>query len=571
MDVLNAILIIGFLLIGIALFSRQIQRGLAPAEQFLSRPGKSSLLDFLEDPRIFRSSVVLLFAIAIFIRLFQFGSIPIGMNQDGAMGAVDAKALLDYGTDRFGMFLPVHFTAWEYGQMSVLLSYLTVPFIGLFGFNEVTVRLPMLLVSLLGMLVCYLYAKEIFPKKLVVMILFLLAINPWHIMQSRWALDCNLFPHFILFGLYFLYKGLHKQWYLYVSMIFFGLSMYTYGISFYSIPLLLLILCIYLLVKKQIKARQVLLCGAVYFLVSWPMYAMMIINYFKLTTWNTPFFTIPYFEQSIRVNDLIFFNPVKDWGTQISTNFNYVLNLLLQKDDLPWNTTAGFGTAYIISIPFLLFGVFGLSRVRKKSIDPHKKTGMLFIGVWFLVAIVTALMKNGANVNNANILFYPLILLTAVGLYLFLDRIRLKSVAVVTIASFFLMFCLFSGTYFNKSRTVRFFEGFGESIRYAEQTNRDELYITQSTLGSQILTMFYTEMDAEYFQGKGGALKENGEKMLDYEQRYHFVNYRHGNVPLHKENAVYIFSVNEKLFFDRAEGEYEFTMFGEYGVAVLKS
>lgn len=75
----------------------------------------------------------LLFAIlmllALGLRLWQFGSVPGGFNQDGAMGAVDAKALADYGTDRFGMKWPVHFTVWGYSQMSVLLSYLMIPFI----------------------------------------------------------------------------------------------------------------------------------------------------------------------------------------------------------------------------------------------------------------------------------------------------------------------------------------------------------------------------------------------------------------------------------------------------------
>ena len=41
--------------------------------------------------------------IAVFIRVYQFGNVPGGMNQDGAMAAVDAKALADYGTDRLGM------------------------------------------------------------------------------------------------------------------------------------------------------------------------------------------------------------------------------------------------------------------------------------------------------------------------------------------------------------------------------------------------------------------------------------------------------------------------------------
>ena len=86
----------------------------------------------------------------IAIRVIGFPLIPGGLNQDGVMGAVDAKALAEYGTDRFGTFMPAHFEAWGYGQMSVLLSYLTVPFIKIFGLNKLAMRLPMLLASLAG-------------------------------------------------------------------------------------------------------------------------------------------------------------------------------------------------------------------------------------------------------------------------------------------------------------------------------------------------------------------------------------------------------------------------------------
>ena len=58
--------------------------------------------------------VILLFG-GIFIRAFHFGISPVGIHQDEAMAAVDALALSKYGTDRFGMPYPVHFTAWGYG------------------------------------------------------------------------------------------------------------------------------------------------------------------------------------------------------------------------------------------------------------------------------------------------------------------------------------------------------------------------------------------------------------------------------------------------------------------------
>ena len=47
--------------------------------------------------------VALLLLAAIVIRAYHFGAPPIGVHQDEAMAAVDAKALADYGTDRYGM------------------------------------------------------------------------------------------------------------------------------------------------------------------------------------------------------------------------------------------------------------------------------------------------------------------------------------------------------------------------------------------------------------------------------------------------------------------------------------
>jgi indolepyruvate ferredoxin oxidoreductase beta subunit len=121
--------------------------------------------------------------------------------------AVDALALAHHGTDRFGTFLPAHFTAWGYGQMSVLLSYCMVPFFRLFGMNAVTARLPMLLWSFAGMAAAYGLLRRLLGRRAALLGLLFLCICPWHFMQSRWALDCNVLPHAFLIGLALLYRG----------------------------------------------------------------------------------------------------------------------------------------------------------------------------------------------------------------------------------------------------------------------------------------------------------------------------------------------------------------------------
>ena len=124
-------------------------------------------------------------ALAVLLRCIRFGMVPDGVNQDEAMGAVDAWALSKYGTDRYGTFLPVHFTAWKYSQMSVLLAYCMVPFIKLFGFNTVTVRLPMLLISSGAVALVYLVGKKLFSERIALVAMLLTAVNPWQRSEER--------------------------------------------------------------------------------------------------------------------------------------------------------------------------------------------------------------------------------------------------------------------------------------------------------------------------------------------------------------------------------------------------
>ena len=156
----------------------------------------------------YRLFLLLILIAGVALRVWDFGSIPGGVNQDGAMAAVDAKALADYGTDRFGTWLPCHLYAWGYGQMSSLMSYLIAPFVKLFGLSVVTMRIPSLLCSIAGGVFFYLFMRDVFGERAGLIAALLVAINPWHLLQSRWALDCNLLPHFFMGGLYFLNRGL---------------------------------------------------------------------------------------------------------------------------------------------------------------------------------------------------------------------------------------------------------------------------------------------------------------------------------------------------------------------------
>ena len=490
--------------------------------------------------------ILLIYGI-IAIRFIGLGNIPGGFNQDGAMGAVDALALAEYGTDRFGTWLPAHFTAWGYGQMSVLLSYLTVPFIKLWGLNSVTARLPMLIVSLAGASAVYRIVKELFSTKAATIALLFLAINPWHFMQSRWALDCNVFPHMFIIGLCFLIIGMRKKYGIYLSMIFFALCMYSYGVSFYMVPTFLLFAAIILLLAKKVTWKQLLIACAIYFGLAFPIYGTMLINFMKWDTVSLPFVTMPYFKDSIRTNDMLFFSeqPFR----QLLANINSLIRVVfLQKPDLIWNAIDDFGTMYQCSIPLVLVGIGITFYNAKHEKNLEKKTINIMLLTYWGCSVFVGICINSVNVNRINIIFYSHIILAGIAIYYVVKKWR--SIALV----FFIIYSIQSALFFNRYFTVWadqmediFYEDFLDAVEFAGNQECDYYYITPDTQYegsanvSEILTMFAQQIDAEYYQGKTNQYRGT---QISYADRYRFKNPEMEEINAEQKTAYVIKSEN---------------------------
>lgn len=475
--------------------------------------------------------VIILIVIGILIRTYKFGAIPAGVNHDEAMAAVDALALSQYGTDRFLMPFPVHFTAWGFAPMNVLLSYLMIPFIKILGFSIISARLPTLVVSLISLWVFYSFMRKIFGSNQALIGLLFLVINPWHIMQSRWSLESNMLPHFLLFSFYFFYLGLKNRWALAASMVLFGLTMYAYGIAFYSVPLIILLLSIYLFKTKLIETKDYLLYLAIYLMVALPILLVIVVNALKLKTVTYLIFTIPFLQNSGRMNDLLPFSA--NIPHQLISNIGQLLGtVFIQVEDLPWNSISDFGPLYLFALPLMISGLFYLiSGMRNNSAD---RTGAIVVCIWLIVALISGILVNDVNINRINIILYPLIMLSSLGFYrLVFKKNNNIYIAIISIAILISTFVLFSYNYFHKHNTVLshiYYNGFGKSIEYAESSNATQIYVTSNTqyMGSQnvseILTLFYAKTDAKYFNNKKDIYDKSGVKLLPYSSRYQYIS-----------------------------------------------
>lgn len=511
-----------FFLVFLAIIGKMLAGREAGEQDVAQMAGKQETKQKLSERTVF----VILMMLALALRLWQFGVVPGGMNQDGAMAAVDAKALADYGTDRFGMFMPTHFTAWKFAQMNVFMSYCMVPFFKLFGMNVITTRLPVLIFSMLGLAALYFTARKLQGVGLAQICLAFAVCNPWHFMQSRWALESNMLPHVFLIGFCFLLMGMEgkKRW-LYLSMVFFGLSMYCYGIAFYTVPVFLLFMAGYFITKRLLKWQEVLLSALIYALISWPIYLTMAINAFGWKTVRTFFCTMPYFKDSVRSKDILFFSD--NVGEQFLKNLSAVRRTYLEGDGLPWNTMQGIGVMTTCFLPFVFLGVVACVKGIRREEDGVKKAQQIALMAFFFVANLSGLITAEVNVNRINILHYSLLLLVGYGIaYAIRSVDRAKY---LILAGYLVISAWFLGAYFTEhAQTLEryYYHDFLEAVRYAgdeEVSDCTSYVITPDTqyagskVVSEILTMFALNVDAKYFQGEG--VDENG---LTYAEKYKY-------------------------------------------------
>lgn len=511
---------------------------------------------------------MLIMAIALGVRLYRWPTGITQLNCDEAMTAVNAMAMAEKGTDMYGTTGPVYLKAWKVGGQSVALFYLTAFFMKIFGVSMFTIRLPILLVSIIALFVFYDLLKRIFKSKNIALVgLGFLAICPWHILQSIWAIDCNMFPHVMLFAVYLLYRGItDKKWCLYVSMLFFGFCMYSYGVSIYVIPLFLLVTAIYLIRKKKVTIKELIPCILIYILISLPIFTMYCLNFFKIQQdIHIGPMTIQFFEGNIRKDDMIFFaenvgktfmSNIKDLGKTVVWGY----------DGLEWNATPYFGTLYHGSLIIFFIGIIVLIKEilgSKKQDETEVKTeqsfdkiGIVIMAFWLMFSLILGIIVN-SNVNRLNCIWYPIIFFIILGMSRIMKN---KKVYYIVCALYIVAFVAFS------------------NYLYGVHTNNIDM--------SSCFAKKY--MDAVY--AAGDVSKKEEKQMYYYDQRmdmsmwlYNTVTTKIDNTKIEqinsantavekltKENSILVLHkkyINENWLFNILDiSNYHQEMFGEYVV-----
>lgn len=460
--------------------------------------------------RILLAVILLLGAV---LRLVCLGTMPAGQHQDESFVAWNAYAIFHEGMDSAGHVMPVYMADWGDGH-SALYVWLTLPLIALNG-GHVTPflsRLPQAVVAIFTLAAVYGIMRRILGEKAALWTSFLLAVCPWHIMMSRWGLDANLAPGFLMFGLYFFLRGTSGERgepprkFLLLSAFFYGLSLYSYAVIWPVVPFLLLLQIFYGLWHKKLHIdKWSLLSACLLFVMALPLLLFIAVNSGVIPEIRLAFMTIPVMG-GYRGGEIAF-----DLSGMWS-NLRAALSLLWhQNTGAPQDVLLPWGLFYDIGRAFSVFGAAVLSVRVVVGLWKREYRGETFLMIQLLGGGLVCLLVT-AVLHQINALYIPLVLCQGYGIWWLLETLGKKKAVLAKAGAVVLalvyMVCLagFQRDYYTKYRGLAdayFGAGIRECVEYAvetcEQTGIDTITVEKGAQWPRLL-LYLETLPSEYLE-----------------------------------------------------------------------
>lgn len=225
--------------------------------------------------------ILLILAVAFVFRFQHIGSTPAGLYPDEAINGNNAIEALETG--HYKVFYPDN-----NGREGLFINLQAIS-IAIFGKQIWSLRVVSAIAGLLTVLGLYFLGRKLFNWQIGALSSYLMAIGFWHVNFSRIGFRVILAPLLLVWGVYFLWKGLSsgRLYNFAVSGIFWGLGFYTY-IAFRAIPLALILtlLAYWQTIKKDfahekyLYTRNTIIRGLALFLLVTILIALPIGYYF---------------------------------------------------------------------------------------------------------------------------------------------------------------------------------------------------------------------------------------------------------------------------------------------------
>ena len=337
-----------------------------------------------------------------------------------------------------------------------------------------------------------------------------LAICPWHVILSRWSLDCNIMPFNLMLAVFLFVLAVRKSRILFycLSAAAFALCMYSYGAATIVVPIFLLLSCSYCLVKRVLSPRQLLYSFITFGIVFLPLFYFYGVNYLGFPEIINDKFSVNTFTSARTGEAFISFDDsVRE---KLLSNLKS-LALALSIGDESYTIAhyfPGYASMFEFTFPITFLGLI-VSLLELLGVKKNK-TGedvilnvgnALFLALTISCVILTLVIL--PDINRMGMIFIPAIFYFTRGAAFVLEnagKLYLVLAGIVLVGA--LSFAKDYFTEFNRYAISIFMPGYGEAISRAYDIAGDErnIYSTYEGLSSPfMLTLYYTEYDPHKF------------------------------------------------------------------------
>ena len=473
-------------------------------------------------------------AVGLLIRLVKITSLPAGISAEEALIGVQAKALMQTGGYLFGQGLTTQLAQWEGETTGPLLAALTAPFVGLFGMNKLTVRLPLAMLSCLAMPAAYGLGKAVSGRRAARWMLVIYAICPIFVLEARMTCGSCAALYLLPIALCLMVRGISRPVELYIGMIVLALTAYAQDMYFFIAPALVTACGVIAVISG--KKRHALPAMALGLLICVPAVLTAYVNLTDAAEMTLlGFIRIPKlenFEKAFMTEKLArdtMGQTVLDKLWTVATG-GFFQVLRHENIDPALFTPNGMLALFTLSLPLMTLGALAMMAgwMDGHRVKGEKAAARAMVKAAFVMTLACLLLFGSIGVldysgttglfdHSALILFDALMM--AVGLCT-IERKNLKCAAamgaLMTVNFALLVFQLFGGSYQQNANV--YFKGFEQLSARAAQIQRKtgaKINVTsniyphiQPDAGAEMMFLYASDADMRMAQADRGERYE---------------------------------------------------------------
>jgi len=323
--------------------------------------------------------IIFTLLLAAALRFVDLEQVPPALSVDEALNGYEAYSLLETGRDEWGTPWPVTIRGFnDYRRPAII--YTAIPFIAVFGPTVFGIRATAATWGLLGVLLTYRLARDMFGQRAGILAGLMLTISPWHLHFSRIGLEATVAMFSVTLGVWCIwrwFRSKRRAWLAGVGLTF-GLSLYTYTPAQAFTPLMLmtcgLIFARRLWQQKQTAALAVLL----FVLIAVPLAHALVTNPQNQNRLDNVFLFHPGEPLAQSLN-----TAVRQWLGHFSPDY-----LFIHGDAHKVLHPPGSGQLHTVDALLLPLGVLGLFQAKDKNRE-NRYAGALLVA-WIALGAVPA-------------------------------------------------------------------------------------------------------------------------------------------------------------------------------------